>query len=79
MEKYEVIIIGGGPAGVSAGIYVLRAGLKPVVFDTKNSALKKAKNIQNYYGIGSRSGEELLKTGVNQYKKLGGTYRETED
>jgi len=56
---YDVIIIGAGPAGISAGIYALRAGVKVVVLDKGNSSLKQAKIIQNYYGIENILGEEL--------------------
>ena len=69
---YDVIIIGAGPAGISAGIYALRAGVKVVVLDKGNSSLKQAKIIQNYYGIENISGEELLAKGISQYKNLGG-------
>ena len=71
-KKYEIVIIGGGPAGITSGIYALRAGTKTLVLDNNNSSLKQAKTIQNYYGIESISGEELLKKGINQYIKLGG-------
>lgn len=72
MKEYEIVIIGGGPAGISAGIYATRAGAKVLVFDNGNSSLEKTKIIQNYYGIESISGKELKERGINQYKKLGG-------
>jgi len=72
MKKFDVIIIGGGPAGVSAGIYALRAGVKVLVLDSGNSTLQQAKTIQNYYGIDNISGEELFIKGINQFKNLGG-------
>ena len=33
MSKYEVIIIGGGPAGLAAGLYTSRAGLKSLLVE----------------------------------------------
>ena len=33
MSKYEVIIIGGGPGGLTAGLYTSRAGLKTLLFE----------------------------------------------
>ncbi|PIU68577.1 MAG: thioredoxin-disulfide reductase, partial [Armatimonadetes bacterium CG07_land_8_20_14_0_80_40_9] len=33
MEEKDVIIIGGGPAGLSAGIYSVRNGLKTIIID----------------------------------------------
>ena len=58
MGKYDVIIVGSGPAGISAGIYALRAGGNVVVLDDNNSSLLQAKSIQNYYGIESISGKD---------------------
>lgn len=74
----DIIIIGAGPAGISAGIYALRAGSNVLVLDNGNSALKQAKNVQNYYGFESISGEDLFNNGVNQYQKLGGEIIKTE-
>ena len=71
-ENFDVVIIGAGPAGVSAGIYALRAGVKPLIIDSGDSTLLKAKEIQNYYGVKSISGEDLFEKGINQYKDLGG-------
>lgn len=71
-KNYDVVIVGGGPAGISAGIYALRTGVKTLVIDADNSSLSNAKEIQNYYGIESISGKELKEKGINQFKNLGG-------
>ncbi len=67
---YDCIIIGKGPAGISAAIYISRSNLKTLVIGKENTALNRAKNIENYYGFeDSISGEELFKNGINQAKK----------
>ena len=48
---YDVIIIGKGPAGISASLYIKRANLKILVIGKDTGALEKAKTIENYYGI----------------------------
>ena len=57
---YDVIIIGKGPAGISASLYVARAGMKCLVIGKGLGALEKAEKIENYYGIQNPiSGKEL--------------------
>ena len=69
---YDVIIIGAGPAGISASIYTKRAGLKTLVIHNDNSTLKKVKKIENYYGFENGiSGSKLYENGINQAKNLG--------
>lgn len=69
---YDVIIIGAGPAGISASLYTKRANLKTLVIYKEESALEKAKKIENYYGFENGiNGKELYKAGINQAKKLG--------
>ena len=69
---YDVIIIGKGPAGISAGLYVKRAGFKVLVIGKDGGALEKTKSIDNYYGFTNTiSGKELLLNGINQAKRLG--------
>jgi len=60
--KYELIIIGGGPAGMTAGIYAGRLGLKTLLI-TKSfggQIAKKAVSIENYPGFESIPGIELV-------------------
>jgi len=60
---YELIIIGGGPAGMTAGIYASRLGLRAILI-TKSfggQIAKKAVAIENYPGFESISGPDLVK------------------
>ena len=67
---YDCIIIGKGPAGISAAIYISRSNLKCLIIGKDETALKKAKTIENYYGFEKPiSGEELFRRGINQAKE----------
>lgn len=69
---YDVIIIGAGPAGITAGLYTKRANLKPLIFYKDTSSLEKSEKIENYYGFATPiSGQELYKNGIEQAKNLG--------
>ena len=74
---YDTIIVGSGPAGISAAIYLKRYNLNPLVISSNKSALSKTL-IENYYGIESITGEELYQRGIDQAKKLGIEIVETE-
>ncbi len=68
----NVVIIGAGPAGISAALYTARANLKPLVIDNGIGSLEKAEKIENYYGLEKPiSGQELYKRGIEQAKALG--------
>ena len=70
--EYDVIIIGAGPAGVSAGLYTKRANKKTLIIYNNESSLEKATKIENYYGFENGiSGEKLFKKGIEQAKNLG--------
>ncbi len=70
---YDVIIIGKGPAGVSAALYTIRANLKTLIVGTESNSLMKADRIENYYGFPQPvSGKELLENGEKQIERLGG-------
>ena len=68
---FDVIIIGKGPAGISASIYTKRANLKTLVIAKDGGALEKADKIENYYGFESISGKDLIVAGEKQAEKLG--------
>ena len=68
---YDVIIIGAGPAGISAGLYAKRAGLNVLIVYSGESNLEKATQIDNYYGfIDGINGKELYQNGIEQAKKI---------
>ncbi|MBR2552443.1 MAG: NAD(P)/FAD-dependent oxidoreductase [Erysipelotrichaceae bacterium] len=66
----KVIIIGGGPAGISAALYAKRANLDVSVFYMPSSSLNKAHMIENYYGIEQISGQDLYEAGIKQAQRL---------
>ena len=69
---YDVIVIGAGPGGISASLYIKRAGKKVAVLYHGISELQKAEKIENYYGFENGiTGEELYQNGIKQAKNLG--------
>lgn len=69
----KVIIIGYGPAGISAAIYLKRAGIDSLVIGKDLGALEGYSDlIENYYGFGQPiEGMALILDGINQAKRLG--------
>lgn len=67
---YDVIIIGKGPAGISASLYTTRGNLKTLMVG-KQSALIKGKKIENYCCTDAASGEEMIEKGISQAKGFG--------
>lgn len=70
---YDVIIIGAGPAGISASLYTQRANIKTlIIYSDDLSALEKTSKIDNYYGFSKGiGGKELYQEGIEQAKNLG--------
>jgi thioredoxin reductase len=55
----DVLVVGGGPAGLSAALFTAKNGLDTVVFDTDNTWMHKA-HLFNYPGIGSIDGSNFM-------------------
>jgi thioredoxin reductase (NADPH) len=80
MEDLELVIIGAGAAGLSAGIYALRSGLKTVVIEGKlaGGTAADAPFIENYPGFASVSGTDLSQKFVAHARAVGVTINELE-
>ncbi len=71
MELYDLIIIGGGPGGMAAGIYASRQKLNTLLItkDFGGQMTKKMVNIENYPGFEEIGGVELIKKFENHLRK----------
>lgn len=76
---YDVIIVGSGPAGISASLYTKRANLKTLILTKRGGTLEKVGKIENYYGLeGTVNGKKLQEIGEKQAKALGVEIKEEE-
>lgn len=73
---YDTIIIGAGPAGLCAGIYATRGGLKTAIIEANSvgGQAQTAADIQNFPGILSTSGFDLCYTMMNQCASFGAEF-----
>ncbi|WP_232699737.1 FAD-dependent oxidoreductase [Brevibacillus daliensis] len=81
MEKiYDLLIIGGGPAGLSAGVYAGRAKLKTLIIEKGSAGGQAAttSEIANYPGIRKTSGPKLIEEMKLQAEDFGVEFAKTE-
>jgi thioredoxin reductase (NADPH) len=72
-ETYDVIIVGGGPAGLSAGLYCMRAAMKAVLFERGllGGQIAISKEVENYPGVEGLLGMDLAEKLIHQVQGFG--------
>jgi thioredoxin reductase (NADPH) len=80
LENWDVIIIGAGSAGLAAGIYTVRSGLKTLILDEKlpGGTISDASTVVNYPGFAEISGGELAEKMALHCRKVGAVIHELE-
>lgn len=80
MESWDVIIIGAGSAGLAAGIYAVRSGLKTLVLDERlaGGTISDAPKVVNYPGFSEIAGSELAEKMTLHCRKLGAVIHDLE-
>lgn len=68
---FDSIIIGGGPAGLSAGINLVQRGKTALVLNSGESLLAKAEQVDNYLGLPAMTGREMMETFTAHALSLG--------
>ena len=76
-QSFDVIVVGAGPAGLTAGIYLSRAKMKTLILNegAVGGQMVLTHEVANYPGVESTSGYQLATTMKNQAKKFGCTIR----
>ena len=72
-NSYDVIIVGAGPAGMTAAIYAIRANMKVLMLDrlSPGGAIINTNEIENYTGAGKLTGDELAIKMFEHTQELG--------
>jgi thioredoxin reductase (NADPH) len=72
-QTYEVIIVGGGPAGLAAGLYCQRAALRTVLFERGlvGGQIAISKDVENYPGLEGITGFDLAEKMLRHARSFG--------
>ncbi|UPV72817.1 FAD-dependent oxidoreductase [Halorussus limi] len=78
-NTYDVVVVGGGVAGRSAGIYTARNGLETLILDAGGSILRRNARLENYPGFPAGVDARLLLDAMaDQAERAGCEFREAE-
>lgn len=69
-SRTDVLVVGGGPAGLSAALFARKNGLETTLFDTDDTWMHKA-HLFNYLGVGSIDGSAFMETARSQVDSFG--------
>ncbi|MBQ8297236.1 MAG: FAD-dependent oxidoreductase [Ruminococcus sp.] len=78
---YDIIIIGSGPAGLSAALYACRAGLRPIVIEKNyrgTGQIAYSERVDNYLGLPGTNGYELGERFREHAERFGAEFCEEE-
>jgi thioredoxin reductase (NADPH) len=73
----HVLVVGGGPAGLSTGLFAAKNDLDATVFDTDDTWMHKA-HLFNYLGVGSVDGSAFMQKARTQVESFGVEHKEQE-
>lgn len=71
MIELDALVIGKGPAGIQAALYMYRANVNPLVIGKDLGASEQAQIVDNFYGYPSIGGPELIELGIKQAEDMG--------
>ena len=71
-DDHDVVIVGGGPAGSSAGVFTARYGLDTIIFDRGRSSLRRCAYLENYLGFPGGIDVETLYSLIHDHAERAG-------
>lgn len=77
-ELFDCIVVGGGPGGLQACIHLGRYNFRVLLFHRPGGRTHHARHIENYLGIRTVSGGDLLETGLAQVRSFGALVKNAE-
>ena len=73
IKEYDIVIIGGGPAGLAAGLYAARGNMKTVILEKliPGGQLNNTQDVENYPGMDHMTGPQISQAMEEQTKRFG--------